>query len=59
MGAEMIHPEVIDWIESYHAEYGYVPSLVAIMQGCNIGYSWATVCRNDYEKSLIAKCLSK
>ena len=59
MGAEMTHREVLNWIESYHDRYGYIPTLVAIMHECNIGYSWATVCRNDYEKSLIAKCLSQ
>jgi hypothetical protein len=55
----MTHREVLNWIESYHDRYGYIPTLVAIMHECNIGYSWATVCRNDYEKSLIAKCLSQ
>jgi hypothetical protein len=54
----MKHADVLYWIETYHYTYGYIPTLVAIMHGCKIGYSWATVCRNDYEKSLVAKCLN-
>jgi hypothetical protein len=54
----MIHPEVINWIEEYHADHGHIPSTFEIMHGCSIGYSWATVCRNDYENSLVAKLLS-
>ena len=63
MAAEVEQPftydEIQDWIAEVHDLTGHIPTICEIAKGCHTGISWATVCLNDYQKSLVAQCLSQ
>ena len=59
VGSSFTYQEILEWIAEVHDLTGHIPSIDELMNGCNIGVSWATVCLNDYQKSLVAQCLTK